>query len=94
MKMSVVLCLALAAASASAQLSILGVLETGDFTVNIDTITFLWSVRPAEEFELTDFGCPPHSTDSTLLESRYADFPPSAKLECRASRKERHESHG
>ena len=79
--MSVVLCLALAAASAPAQLSILGVLETGDHAVTIDTITFLWGVRPAEGFELTDFGCPAHSTDSTLLESRYADFPPSAKLE-------------
>jgi hypothetical protein len=81
MKMSVVLCLVLAAASASAQLNILGVLETGGFTISVDTVTFLWSTRPTEQFELTDFGAPPNSTDTTLLESRYADFPPSAKID-------------
>jgi hypothetical protein len=81
MKMSVVLCLALAAASASAQLNILGVLETGEFTISVDTVTFLWSTRPTEQFELVDFGCPPNSSDTTLLESRYVDFPPSAKID-------------
>jgi hypothetical protein len=54
----------LLAASASAQYYMLGVVETGDYTVTIDTTTFFWGVRPDAFFVPWNWGGGPGKTDT------------------------------
>jgi hypothetical protein len=76
MKWLPVLVVLLVAAPASAQDVILGVLETGDFTITIDTTTFFWGVRPDAQFETPGWGGSAGTTDTFEFELLDTTFPP------------------
>ncbi len=63
----------LAAAPVPAQVNVLGVLETGDLTMAIDTTTFVWSTRPDAKLIPAGWGGAAGTAASSV---------PSANLQC------------
>jgi len=75
MKRLSLLLLLLVAGSAPAQDIILGVLETGDYTITIDTTTFFWGTLPDAEYVPFGWGGPPGTADTFEFETYVPGFP-------------------
>jgi hypothetical protein len=71
----------LLAASAPAQDIILGVLETGDYTIAVDTTTFFWGTLPEARYSPRDWGGAPGRTDTFEFELYQPAFPAHAWLD-------------
>lgn len=81
MKWALALIVLLAAAPAPAQDIILGVLETGDFTIAVDITTFFWGIRPDAVFETPGWGGNPGTTDTFEFELLAPAFPPNVWID-------------
>ncbi len=73
--------LVLAAMPAPAQNVILGVVETGDYTIAIDTVEFYWGTIAPAQFAPEGFGGPPSTSDSFRFEMQPAGFPPNVWID-------------
>ena len=65
----------LLAASAPAQNVILGVLETGDYTITVDTTTFFWGTLPEAGYVPNNWSGGPGKTDTFEFELYQPAFP-------------------
>jgi hypothetical protein len=77
------LLLVLLASPALAQYEILGVLQTGDVTIIMDTVTFDWSTYPSQQFAPEGFGGTPGTEDSCVFEVTFPTFPGSVWMDYR-----------
>jgi hypothetical protein len=75
------LALLLAAVPVSAQNIVLGVLETGDYTIAVDTVEFFWGTIAPALFTPEGFGGPPLTTDSSEFELLPAGLPPNVRVD-------------
>jgi len=73
----------LSLASGSGQEIILGVLETGDHTMSIDTVTFYWGTVPDAGFVPWDWGGGPGTADTFEFELMISLFPAHVWLDYR-----------
>jgi hypothetical protein len=71
----ILLLVLLLAASAPAQDIILGVLETGDYTITMDTVTFFWGTLPDAGYIPSNWGGGPGRTDTFEFELFQPAFP-------------------